>query len=93
MKAAVEYIARRVPEIGSECTVVLRTNSYHRKPLYRVTYKDIAIPKNIAMAFKRMYYSADIMEEKEGFSITLSLKWETFQGGYNGVTIFSEYIK
>lgn len=93
MKAALEYIARKVPAVSSEYTVVLRTNSYRGKPLYRVTYRDIAIPKNVVAAFKRMYYSADIMEEKEGFSVILSLRWEAHQGGENGVTIFSELVK
>ena len=93
MKAAVEYITRKVPAISSEYTVVLRTNSRQGKPFFRLTYKDIEMPEDIASGFKRMYHSADIWEnEGKGFSVILSLMWETFQGGKNGVTIFNEYI-
>ena len=93
MKAAVEYIAKRIPAVSSEYTVVLRTNSRYGKPLYSITYKDIEMPSDISTGFRRMYHSADVLEEEEGFSITLSLRWETHQGGENGVTIFSEYIE
>lgn len=93
MKAALEYIARKVPAVSSECTVVLRTNSRYGKPFYKITYKDIEMPEDIGTGFRRMYHSADVWENEEGFSVVLSLKWETHQGWENGVTIFSELVK
>ena len=93
MKAAVEYIARKVPAVSSEYTVVLRTNSRYGKPFFKITYKDIEMPEDIASGFRRMYHSAEVLENEEGFSIVLSLRWETLQGGENGVTIFNEYIE
>ena len=93
MKAAVEYIARKVPAVSSEYTVVLKTNSRYGKPFFKITYKDIEMPEDIASGFRRMYHSADVWENEEGFSVVLSLRWETFQGGENGVTIFNECVK
>ena len=90
---AAEYIATRVPAISSEYKSKIRTDRYGN-PFFKLVYKDIEMPSDVATGFKRMYHSANIFEEENGkISIVLSLNWETFQGGMNGVTIFNEYVK
>ena len=92
MEKAVKYIAERIPAISTEYKSETRQGR-NGKNFYRLTYKDIEMPSDIATGFRRMYHSADVWENEEGFSIVLSLKWETLQGGENGVTIFNEYIE
>lgn len=94
MKFAAKYIAERIPAISAEYKSELR-HDRNNVPFFRLTYKDIEMPSDISTGFRRMYHSADIhsAKGKKGFSITISLRWETFQGGENGVTIFSEYIE
>ena len=95
MKFAVEYIAKRIPAISTEYKSEIR-HDRHGITFFRLTYKDIEMPSDIATGFRRMYHSADIqpsVKGKNGFSITISLKWETLQGGENGVTILNEYIE
>lgn len=93
MKFAAEYIAKRIPAVGTEYTTEPRYDR-HGNLFFRVTYKDITMPSDISTGFKRMYHSADVHAIKGGgFSIVLSLRWETLQGGENGVTIFNEYAE
>ena len=90
---AAEYIAARVPAVSSEYKSKIRSDRYGN-PFFNLMYKDIEMPSDIATGFKRMYHSANIFESENGeISIVLSLNWETFQGGSNGVTIFNEYVK
>ena len=93
MKFAAEYIAKRIPVISTEYKSEIK-HDRHGVPFFRLTYRDIEMPSDIATGFRRMYHSADIHSVKgKGFSIVLSLRWETLQGGENGVTIFNEYIE
>ena len=93
MKFAAEYIAKKIPAVGTEYTVEPRYDR-HENLFFRLTYKDITMPSDIGTGFKRMYHSADVHVIKGvGFSIVLSLRWETLQGGENGVTILNEFIE
>lgn len=93
MKFAVEYIAKRIPAISTEYKSELR-HDRNSTSFFRLTYKDIEMPSDIVTGFRRMYHSADIHPVNGGgFSVILSLRWETLQGGENGVTIFNEYIE
>ena len=93
MKFAAKYIAERIPAISTEYKSEIRYDR-NNTPFFRLTYADIKMPSDINTGFKRMYHSADIHSVKGGgFSIVLSLRWETLQGGDNGVTIFNEYIE
>ena len=93
MKFAAEYIAKRIPAISTEYKSEIK-HDRHGVPFFRLTYADIRLPAEISTGFKRMYHSADVISVKEGgFSIVLSLRWETHQGGENGVTILNEFIE
>ena len=94
MKFAVEYIAKRIPAISPEYKREIRYDR-HGIPFFRLTYKDIEMPSDIATGFRRMYHSADIhpSTSENRYAIILSLRWETLQGGENGVTILNEFIK
>ena len=87
-----EYIAKRIP-VSAEFKSEIK-HDRHGVPFFRLTYADIQLPAEISTGFKRMYHSADISSVKEGgFSVVLYLRWETFQGGNNGVMIFNEFIE
>ena len=93
MKFAAEYIAKRIPAISTEYKSEIK-HDRHGVPFFRLTYTDIKMPPDLNTGFKRMYHSADIFSVKGGgFSVTLSLRWETLQGGENGVTILNEFIE
>ena len=92
MKFAAEYIAKRIPAISTEYKSEIK-HDRHGTPFFRLTYSDISMPSDINTGFRRMYHSADVFSVKGGFSIVLSLRWETLHGGENGVTILNEFIE
>ena len=93
MKFAAEYIAKRIPAISTEYKSELK-HGRNGTPFFRLTYADIQMPDDISTGFRRMYHSADVFSVNGGgFSIVLSLRWETLQGGNNGVTILNEFIE
>ena len=93
MKFAAEYIAKHIPAISAEYKSEIK-HDRHGTPFFRLTYSDIQMPAEISTGFKRMYHSADVFSVKGGgFSVVLSLRWETLQGGENGVAILNEFIE
>ena len=92
MQSILNFISKKVPAISAEYKIERRMDRYN-KAYYTITYADISMSPEIATGFKRMYHYAEISLVETGYGVRLSLKWETLQGGTNGVTIFNEFLE
>lgn len=92
MQRVFEFIKSRIPAITDVYVIATR---YDRagKVYFTWTFADIEMPEDINTGFKRMYHFGEITPGENGFGVRLSLKWETLQGGQNGVIVFNEFCE
>ena len=93
MKRAIDFILGKAPAISAEYKVEPR---YDKCGLHYWVYQfaDIELPSEMTTEFKRMWHSAVVRPmPPKGFGVELSLRWETIQGGKNGITIFKNFLE
>ena len=93
MKSVIDFIMEKVPAISAEYKVEPR---YDKCGLHYwlCQFADIELPSEMTTGFKRMWHSAVVRPmPPKGFGVELSLRWETIQGGKNGITIFNEFLE
>ena len=92
MEKVFRFIKERIPAIADAYVVIPKRDRYG-KEYFVWRFVDINMPKDINTGFSLMWHEAVIQEMNSGYSVQVCLRWETLQGGTNGVTIFNEYVE